>query len=105
MHFKNDIFQLGSLKVAREWISRCLNDLNEKDGGCIFYQNALRSEIVYKTKLTYVEGPACIREEVITLCFVMSLAVSFSIFFIRFCLMPAMHYRKMYTLPSFSVVN
>ena len=71
MHFKNDQFQLGSLGVAREWINRCLIDLNEKDGGCIFYQNALRSEIVYKTKLTCVEGPACIRQEVIALCFVL----------------------------------
>ena len=27
-------------------------DRNEKDGGCIFHQNALRSEVVSKIKLT-----------------------------------------------------
>ena len=31
-------------------------DCDEKDSGCILYQNALRSEIVSKSKLTSVEG-------------------------------------------------
>ena len=31
-------------------------DCDEKDGGCTFYQNASRSEIVSKSKLTFFVG-------------------------------------------------
>ena len=37
----------------------------EKDGGCTLYQNAVRSEIVWKSELTSFEGHAGIRQEVI----------------------------------------
>ena len=52
-------------------------DTNRKDGECILYQNAMRSEIISKSKLT-------LAEEVIFLVFMAS-------FFFRFGLMPAMH--------------
>ena len=42
-----------------------LIDNNKKDGGCRFYQNALRSEIVPKGKIKSVEGRIGIRQQVI----------------------------------------
>ena len=67
-------------------------DRKEKDGGCTCHQNALRSEIVSNT-----------REEVIFfLCeSFITVRVFLGKFFSHFCMMPAIHSGKMYTLPFF----
>ena len=70
-----------------------------KDTGCTFDQNALRSKIVTKSKLTSVAGRAGIRQEAIFFFFVKVLCPN--VFFIGIflfshsCLMNTMHSGKM----------
>ena len=78
-------------------------DRNEKDGGCIFHQNALRSEVVSKIKLTSAKRQLDKRVHyfLVFLMFYVLRCIFWPFFTVIFCLMPAMHAGKTYMLPSF----
>ena len=61
----------GGHPIKQPGLHTCITDRNEKDGRCKFDQNALRSEIVSKSKLTAV----------IFLVFLCSLGVFLATFF------------------------